>query len=210
MSPAISRAIPYTVPVLLAALLLLVTGRRLGLIRQKSSFGQLAALLLAVPLALERTGGASIAQLALLLSPAYSALSIAILAGLIFSQFWDRPVFSRRDWALLLGFIMIVSAFLYPSVLGFGGYDAYSWGYRFSWVFAAVAAYTVLLIVLKSPVAWVLLFTIATFDLGLLPHSENFFDYLVDGPLLLASCGIVTVWLVRKLRNRAAPRQQAR
>ncbi len=201
MPEPINTAIAYITPILFVAWIMLVVGRKSGLLRPDKTFRQIAVLLLAVPLALERTGGASVAQVALLLSPGYSALSMGLLVGLIMSEMWGRKVFTRKDWMLLSGFILLLSAFLYPSSLGITGYDAYWMGYRFSWVFAAVAAYTVVLAFIRSPMAWVLVFAILMFDLRLLPHSRNFFDYLVDGPLLLATIGAVIFRLVRRPRS---------
>ena len=40
---------------------------------------------------------------------------------------------------------------------------------------------------MRNPMAWAYVAAIGAWVLGLLAHSENFFDYLIDGPLFLIS-----------------------
>jgi hypothetical protein len=198
MPTAVNGSIPYIVPVLLVAWALLAALRRSGRMGKRPLLWQAAVLVLSVPLALERTGGTSVAEIMLTASPGYSVSSIAALIVLVLSELRGKALFDRNDWNIFFGFILLTSALVFLSTLGLAGYDVYAAGYGFSWIFVLAASGTVALVYRGSRVSWVLIAAIAAFNLKLLPHSQNFIDYLIDGPLFLVSLGAVFFMLIRK------------
>jgi len=198
MLEATRQASLYIVPVLLTAYALLRTGRALtGL---KSAILRFIVLLLAVPLALVKAGPLSITSVVLAISPGYSVASMGLLAVLIVSELRQKPNMHPGDWTIFFGFNIVLGGYLYLSVIGLAAYDAYPLGYGFSWVFVVTALYTLVLIVMRNPLALAYVIAIAAWDYHLLAHSRNFFDYIIDGPLFVFSVIGLVALVVRRTR----------
>jgi len=103
---------------------------------------------------------------------------------------------SRASWLFGLGSGIV----LYPMALGLGDFDPYVLGWGFSWLFVALAAATLGLLLRKNRFAVVLIAAILGYDLNLL-ESHNLWDYLVDPLFLLLSFGAVSSWLLGQIRK---------
>jgi len=162
---------------------------------------RLLILLISIPLTLIKVGSLNIASFILTVSPGFSVVSMGFLAVLVVSELRGKPVMRQTDWIVFLGFNLILGGYLYLSVLGLSPYDAYAVGDSFSWIFISTAIFTIMLIIMKNPIAIFYVLSIAAWDYRMLAHSQNFFDYIMDGPLFIASVVGIMV-LIRKARVR--------
>lgn len=111
-----------------------------------------------------------------------SSFSIPLAGGLVISileNAFSWKFFSPRDWHAAWFFGALGSLVLYPSALGLGRCDAYSWGWNSSLFLIAVGASAFFLICLKNRFAILLVLAFAAFQLKL-QASTNFWDYLID------------------------------
>jgi hypothetical protein len=113
------------------------------------------------------------------------------------------PVPLAAKWQLWLCFA-IIGLVLYPAALGVGMIDTYRWGYSPRILIVAVAALTVVLVVLRNTLGVVMLsFATLAFMLDLKP-SDNYWDYLVDPFVVIYSLFAPLFALARGRNNKHA------
>jgi hypothetical protein len=132
----------------------------------------------------------------------FSVPLTAVLAVAVYERAFARPVFSPADWTACWSFGAIGSVALYPLALGLSRFDPYEWGWRFSPLFAIVAALTGWLLWKQNRFGLVLLVAVLAFHLRVL-ESTNYWDYLLDPMYGLISI----VALVRRLVSADARRR---
>jgi len=123
-------------------------------------------------------------------SPSCSIGSMVFLCIVLWPCLSGKALLAPVDFLLFSLWNVVLYLGLLASTLGFVTLDLYALGYHFSYLFAAVAALTLLLVFLRSPLAFIFILYIAAFDLRLLP-SANFFDYMTDSMLFILSLGYV-------------------
>jgi hypothetical protein len=158
---------------------------RAGIAKEGKRSARLAALV-AASAALIPIRGLSLSDLALSANPVFSVGSTALFLALLWKLTTGRRLLLKRDMILFSAWNLALSIPLYSSALGFIGYDLYAPGYGSKGLFVFILAVTVVLAAYRSRLAYIFLAYIAAFDLGLL-QSGNFFDYIIDGVLFLAS-----------------------
>ena len=156
----------------------------------------LAAVIALVPL-----GGLSLADYLLSLNPNFSMGSLALVVVLLWPDLFDRPLLSPRQLSLFCLWNVLVSLVLFSACLGLLPVDLYALGYNFSLWFVIMALITLIALWLGSPLSIIFISYIAAFDLHLLP-SPNFFDYITDGFLFLASLVVLFLMAGRHLGSR--------
>jgi hypothetical protein len=199
----IRQTFQYAFPVLLAACALTAIARGTGLYRRMGRAAPACALALSLPLVLLPVRGLSLADLVLSVNPVFSMGSIALLVTVLWRQAFGRDLIGGRDMLAFAAYNAVLSLCLYISYLGFVPYDIYALGYRFSALFAAVAALTIALLLTGSPLAYVFVSYIAAYNLGLLA-SANLFDYMTDGVLFLVSLSVLASRAFRHAPRRPA------
>jgi hypothetical protein len=165
-----------------------------------------ACLIVAVVmvLALVRVEGISAARLVLTLSPSLSIVTLALGVAAIGAAVWERPLLPADEWLVLGGFVLAISVPLFGTVFGLWSADLYALGYRFSWVYVAVAA-------LGMIAAWrgyvgtaVIILAAMLLQYASLLPSANLFDALTDGIASLLALALVmrtaAGWLVARRR----------
>jgi len=161
-----------------------------GLLMRREKFMKPAIVVISVGITLFPFGGLSLAEYILSVNPVYSIGSIALFFSILWKEFRRKDLLSRRDILWFSIWNVALSLFLFSSSLGLIGYDLYAMGYRFSVWFLVTALLTILLFMLRSPLAYIFTGYIIAFDLKLFP-SDNFFDYITDGILFLISLGLL-------------------
>jgi MFS family permease len=115
-----------------------------------------------------------------------------MLAVIVWERVFERSLLSEREWATAWSFGAIGGLALYPMALGLGSFDPYEWGWRFSPLFVAIGALTVVLVWTQNRFGFLLVLAAVAFQLRLL-ESTNYWDYLLDPVYSLVSI----VWLAR-------------
>lgn len=109
------------------------------------------------------------------------------------------PVPLAAKWPLWLCFA-VLGLVLYPAALGLGMLDTYRWGYSPRALIVAVAALTVLFVLLRNTLGVVMLaFATLAFIVDLKP-SDNYWDYLVD-PFVVIYCLFAPLFVLARRRN---------
>ena len=142
--------------------------------------------------------GLSLSDYLLSLNPNYSIGSIIFFFLFVWKKFGWKPLFSQKNLLQFSIWNVGVSLCLFASCLGFVGFDLYSLGYGFSLWFVVIALLTIVLTLLRSPLYFIFILYIVSFDLKLL-YSNNFFDYITDGVTFLISLGIMVFSVVKFL-----------
>ena len=138
------------------------------------------------------------------LSANFSIPFIGLLAVAVWEGEFGRKLFSKADWTAAWTFGAIGGLGLYPLALGWGSFDPYEWGWRFSPLFAAVGVLSALLLWKQNRFGLLLLLAAAAWHLRLL-ESANYWDYLLD-PIY---CPLSFVALGLQLVARAKPARPA-
>lgn len=185
----------FLFPILATTWAVFVLASSMGLIKKESKFGRAVVILFSIIVAVYPFGRLSLAEYLLSLNSNYSIGSIALLIIVMSKQFSWKTFLSDTDFQQFLIWNIIVSLLLYISYLGFVSFDLYPMGYRFSSLFILIAVLTVVLYLLRNPLAYIFISYILAFDLRLL-HSDNFFDYITDGVLFFLSAAILLYSLV--------------
>lgn len=188
------RISPYLSPFLLILWILsIVAGRR-------RTYGKSVFILIpaALVISLLRLNHISIAGYILSANPVFSIGSFALLLSLVSKRILGREILSGYSMFIFALWNVILSLILFLSALNIIGIDIYRHGYGFSVLYIITALLTIVLFVLRNPLALIFLACLASFQIGLLP-SGNLFDYLTDGPLFLLSCGILVIHCVKKI-----------
>lgn len=146
-------------------------------------------------------GGLSVGDSILSANPNFSVSSVALLLAFIWKTATGRSLLGEKDITVLAAFCATVYLIVTASALGFIPQDIYFRGYGFSAWFLAVAAFTIWLSITGSRVSYVLIACALAYVLKLLP-SDNFFDYLTDGVMLMMSAGILLVRLSKRYLSR--------
>jgi hypothetical protein len=182
-----------TVIVLLSVLcpwLLLVLGLQILLDRcglKTRGWGRLLVLgLIAAGFLLLPIQGSSVAGWVRGVNANFSIPFTALIAMAVWEGEFRRQWFSKADWAATWAFGTVAGLGLYPLVLGWGSFDPYEWGWRFSPLFVAVAVLTALLLWKQNRFGPLLLLAVAAYHLHLL-ESANYWDYLLDPVYCLTS-----------------------
>jgi hypothetical protein len=158
----------------------------------------LAAIgLLAVPVQ-----GVAIARWITGLNANFSIPFTGLLAIAVCERAFPRELLTARDWWAGWAFGSVAGLVLYPLALGWGPFDPYVWGWRFSVLFVATAALTGLLIWKQNRFGFLLLLSIVAYHLGLL-ESANYWDDLLDPVYCLVSVFAVGRRLVARFRRQA-------
>ena len=134
----------------------------------------LAAAFLLLPI-----DGLSVARWIMSFTSSFSIPLAGLLVISILENAFSWKLFSPRDWRAAWFFGALGSLVLYPSALGLGRCDAYSWGWNSSLFLLFVGASAFFLICLKNRFSMLLVLAFAAFQLRLQP-STNFWDYLID------------------------------
>jgi hypothetical protein len=112
------------------------------------------------------------------------------LTGLLAAAVWQEEfrvkLLAGSDWTAGWAFGSVAGLGLYPLALGWGNYDPYEWGWRFSPLFVASAGLTGVLLWKRNRFGLVLLLAILAYHLRLL-ESSNYWDYLLDPVYWVAS-----------------------
>lgn len=187
-------------PYLLTTWLLFALGRLTGLVNPALAWQKVLVLLVSGLISLVPLGELSLAEYVLSVNPNFSIGSYALVLVGLAPYLTQKELLTGRQLQLFCLWSLIWSAVLYASYFNLVSYDLYAQGYRFSGWFLIPASLTVILLWGDSPLFWIFLAYIAAFNLKLLP-SPNFFDYLTDGFLFLASLTLVVVAAVRQGRQ---------
>lgn len=100
-------------------------------------------------------------------------------------------------WPLWLCF-GVLGLVLYPAALGLGMVDTYRWGYSPRGLIVAIAALTILLIVLRSTLGVVMLGLATLAFLVDVKPSDNYWDYLLDPFIVIYSLVAPVLALARR------------
>jgi hypothetical protein len=134
----------------------------------------LAASFLLLPI-----DGLSVVRWIMSFTSSFSIPLTGLLVISILENAFSWKLFSPRDWHAAWFFGALGSLVLYPSALGLGRCDTYSWGWNSSLFLIAVGVSGFFFICLKNRFSILLILAFATFQLQLQP-STNFWDYLID------------------------------
>ena len=137
-------------------------------------------------LALIPVQGLSLSDLILSLNPVFSVGSIVLLFHVLWKRATGATLLSEKDVLYFAAWNVIFCICLYSSSLGFVDIDLYPLGYGFSVFFIVTAVITIVLLLLRSPLAYIFILYIAVYDLSLLA-SNIFFDYIADAVLFIIS-----------------------
>jgi len=151
---------------------------------------KILALALAAVVTFYPFTGLSVAEYLLSLNPTYSLGSLALMVILLWPHLTGTVLLSDRHLSEFCLWNVVVSFALYLSSLGLLAYDAYALGYNFSIWFLIMAVITIILIWRSHPLSYIFLVYIIGFNLKVL-SSNNFFDYLTDGFLLIISLVLI-------------------
>jgi hypothetical protein len=176
-----------------------------GLCRLKTR-GWLRLLLLAVVAAgllLLPIQSVSIAGWVRGLSAEFSIPLTGLLVVAVLETEFRRELFSNADWIAAWAFGALGGLGLYPLALGWGSFDPYEWGWRFSPLFVASALVTSLLLWKQSRFGLLLLLATTAYQLRLL-ESANYWDYLLDPVYCVTSLLALAVQLAKVARPAAS------
>ncbi len=177
-------------PWLLVTLLVVSVWSWTKLPKFRTGWQKLLLMALTAFITLAPIGGLSLADYILSLNPNFSIGSLALIVVLLWPKFTGKPVLSDKDLSIFCLLNVVLSLILFCSYLGFISYDLYALGYHFSALFIIMAVITLIAVWFLNPLSVIFVAYIAAFNLKLLP-SDNFFDYLTDGFLLLMSLGVL-------------------
>ena len=153
--------------------------------------------LLAVGILLLPVGGLSVVRWVASFSSNFSIPLSGILVVAIMEESFSWRLFSPTDWKTTWLFGSVASLVLYPSALGLGQIDAYSWGWGCGPVLIVVALLCIILLWTKNRLGILLLLSLAAFTMSL-QESTNFWDYLVDPIYGVLSIGaLLERWLAQ-------------
>ena len=188
----------------LPPLLLLVWLFQKLLPKEKSNFSKSIALffigLLAAGILLMPVQGLSVARWSASFLSSFSIPLIGLLAISVVEEVFSKKIFSSRDWKAAWLFGAGASLLLYPSALGLGRSDTYSWGWRCSVIFIGVALIAIFLLWKKNRFGILLLLALAAFDFHI-QETTNFWDYVID-PIY---GGVALVMLLTRFFRSHAP-----
>lgn len=136
--------------------------------------GALSAGLLLLPIA-----QLSIAHWIMSFSSSSSVPLLGLLFIAILEHAFSQKFFSAADWKIAWFFGVGMALLLYPSALGLGKIDVYTWGWHSSWLLIGVGAFAVLPIFLKNRFSLLLILAFVAYLLKW-QSSTNFWDYLID------------------------------
>lgn len=121
---------------------------------------------------------------------------MGLLLIAILEHNFSWKIFSATDWKSAWFFGVGASLLLYPSALGLGKVDSYSWGWNSPCLLGGVGLLALLLIFLKNRFSLLLVLAFVAYLRGAQP-STNFWDYLID-PFYGALATVEVVKLVTK------------
>jgi hypothetical protein len=154
-----------------------------------------AAGLLQVPIK-----GTTVAAWVRGLSGDFSLPFTGLLVVAVCQHEFRRTLFSKADWTAAWAFGAIAGVVLYPMALGWGRFDPYKWGWRFSPLFVVSAVLTAALVWKQNRFGILLLLAVAACHLHLL-ESSNCWDYLLDPVYCLASIAALGFQLTARTRQ---------
>ena len=185
-------------PFLLVAWLVFRVASATTWLQPTTSLMKILALALAAVVTFYPFTGLSLAEYLLSLNPNYSLGSLALMVILLWPPVTGKVLLSDRHLYEFCLWNVAVSLALYLSSLGLVAYDAYALGYNFSIGFVIMAVITIILVWRSHPLSYIFLVYIIAFNLKILP-SNNFFDYITDGFLLVLSfVSIIYLTIIRK------------
>ena len=155
----------------------------------------IAAAVMLVPIE-----GLALARWVAGLNANFSIPLTSMLAVTVWERILERSLFSEREWTAAWGFGAIGGLALYPMALGFGSFDPYEWGWRFSLLFVVIGVLTVWLIWKQNRFGFLLLLGVVAYQLRLL-ESTNYWDYLLDPVYSLVSIVWLAGGLVASMRS---------
>lgn len=194
--PIFKQYFEYLFPFLLITWAVIFIAGLAGAFDKPGKIRKTAVILISAALAFYHFGGLSLSEYLLSLSPCNSIGTLALLFVVIAEKLGQKKILSSGDLLVFSIWNISLSLVLYCSSLGFVSFDFYKEGYGFAPWFIVPALFTVVLFLLRSPLAYIILGYIAAFDLNILP-SDNFLDYITDGFLFLVSLGIVTATILK-------------
>jgi hypothetical protein len=147
-------------------------------------------------------GGLSLADYLLSVNPNFSIGSTALIIVLGMPRLFHNIALDEKHLILFCLWNVSLSLILFYSYLGLTTYDLYALGYGFSFWFLIMAFITLLTVWFWTPLSVIFIACIAAFNLRLLT-SDNFFDYLTDGFLLVMSLGVLFSYAVKYRSSRA-------
>ena len=158
---------------------------------------QCALALISVGLAVLPLGGLPVGHWFAAFVPGLSLPLLALLADGI-NRHAGGPDWLPANQRPTVFIIAVVAGLaLYPSALGWGGFDAYTLGWNFSALTIAVGALAIGLVWRGHRFHLVLVAALLAWQLGLM-ESRNLWDYLVDPILLLTSVAALAGTLARR------------
>jgi hypothetical protein len=178
------------VPWLLVTLLVISVWSWTKLSKFRTWWQKLLLLALTAFITLAPVGGLSLADYILSLNPNFSIGSLALIVVLLWPKLTGKPLVANKNLWMFCLWNVVLALILFSSYLGFISCDVYASGYHFSLLFIIMAGITLIAVWFLNPLSVIFIAYIVAFNLKLLP-SDNFFDYLTDGFLLLMSVGIL-------------------
>jgi hypothetical protein len=199
---AFSFVFPYLL--VLAAILLAAPKLRFELRDRRR---KIAALVAAGVIVLVPPGWVPLARWVVGLNANFSVPLTALLLDWVWGRMTGTRLLGDRDRLAAGVFGLVSGVLLYPMALGIGGFDPYSLGWGFSWLFVLVFAVTAGLLYFESRFGIVLVAAILAYDIGLL-ESPNLWDYLVD-PFYVVTAGVLLYRSARARRRSPGPEAEA-
>ena len=163
---------------------------RTNLVQPKKRLHKIVILVLSAIITFVPFTGLSLAEYLLSINPNYSIGSLALVVVLLWPQMLGQPLLSDNHLRIFCLWNTGLSFVLFFSYFGFITYDMYALGYNFSIWFIIMALLTVITSWCWHQLSYIFIAYIAAFNLRLLP-SNNFFDYITDGFLLIMSLGVL-------------------
>ena len=175
---------------------------------KQRGWGRLAGLgLAAAGVLLVPVGGMPLAGWVRGFNANFSLPFAALLAAAAYEAEFRRRVLSEREWTTAWVFGAVAGLGLYPLALGWGRFDPYEWGWRFSPLFMAGGVLTAFLLWKRNRFGLALLLAIAAYHLHLL-ESANYWDYLLDPVYWLVSLAALGWRLFSRVRRVPSPAPQ--
>jgi hypothetical protein len=186
----INTVFEYICPVLIVLWIVSGLARLAGVKASSGAAIKGLILLFSLAIALYPVRGLSVSDYILSLNPSFSIGSIAFLLIIASNRLIKKRLLLHKDLMIFSGWNILISLIVFIPALGFTGQDIYASGYGFSLLFVVMALVTIFLVYKKSPLSYIFIAYIVTFNLQLLP-SANFFDYITDGVLFFISLGVL-------------------
>ena len=128
----------------------------------------------------------------------FSIPLLGILAIAIIEESFSVVLFAPRDWKATWFFGAIATIVLYPSALGLGSIDVYSWGWGAGILLLSIALITAVLLWRENRFGILLLLALAasTFHVQ---GSTNLWDYIIDpafGVLSIVMVGVLSFFRI--------------